>query len=71
MVPVEPGEAEQEQLREEIGTLDRERPVAGVTSESRKTSLRKLKLSQMPTHQQLIDLELDLTFYMTKTKKQK
>ena len=54
MVPVVPGEAEQQQLREEIGTLDQERPVAGVTSESRRTPLRKLKLSQKAnTSQQL------------------
>ena len=69
---VVPGETEEQQLKEETGTLDQERRVAGVTSESRRTNLRKLKLNCNPnTIQQLSDLELDLTFYLTKLKTKK
>ena len=61
---VVPGEREQ-QLREETGTLEPEQPVAGVTSESVTTILRKLKLSQNAKNiQQLQDIELDLKFYL-------
>jgi len=62
---VVPGEKEEQQLREETGTLEPEQPVAGVTSESITTILRKLKLSQNAKNiQQLQDLELDLKFYL-------